>query len=480
MLLRQQDNYDGWPLESIVPDRAAFISFLQERWPIFIDRLVGQTKADFKQNELSCSFQVPGPSDLPFEHDDIRVYIDNMFIEGILEAIPYEQIDQLTSSWVTIGLRTDNATILSRRMKALIDGLTQGIPKEDARHEEWLQFAKSWAELNCLILDPENTIQDADRKKINVLQSEVDSAFISWLEMRYASLVNLPPVPPVMLHHVPRYIARHIGDDKQHKAVFILVDGLSQDQWTVVRKELVKQRANYRFRESSVFAWVPTITSVSRQAAFAGKPPIYFPTSIHTTSKEPILWTQFWADHGLTQHAVAYVKGLGSGTLDKLEQILAHPRVRVIGLVVDKVDKIMHGMELGAPGMHNQIRQWASQPFMVEMIDILLDHGFRIYLSSDHGNIEAVGFGRPAEGAVADLRGERVRIYPDATLRTKVKDRFPMALEWTPLGLPESYLPILAPSRYAFVQENGRLVGHGGASLEEVIVPLVQIERIEK
>jgi hypothetical protein len=27
---------------------------------------------------------------------------------------------------------------------------------------------------------------------------------------------------------------------------------------------------------------------------------------------------------------------------------------------VDKVDKIMHGMEMGMAGMHNQVRQWAS------------------------------------------------------------------------------------------------------------------------
>jgi hypothetical protein len=78
---------------------------------------------------------------------------------------------------------------------------------------------------------------------------------------------------------------------------------------------------------------------------------------------------------------------------------------------------------------------------------------------------------------VADLRGERARIYPDPVLRRQVKDCFPDALEWPPIGLPEDYLPLLAPGRKAFVSEKKRLVGHGGASLEELIVPLVQIER---
>ena len=179
---------------------------------------------------------------------------------------------------------------------------------------------------------------------------------------------------------------------------------------------------------------------------------------------------------GLTQQEVAYTKGLGDGTLESVEEMIARPKTRVVGLVVDKVDKIMHGMELGAAGMHNQVQQWAGQPFMANLVDLLLENGFRVYLTSDHGNIEASGCGRPAEGAVADLRGERARIYPDSLLRGQVKKRFPDSMEWPPIGLPEGYLPLLAPGRSAFVREADRLVGHGGASLEELVVPLVRIE----
>jgi hypothetical protein len=157
--------------------------------------------------------------------------------------------------------------------------------------------------------------------------------------------------------------------------------------------------------------------------------------------------------------------------------VITHSRTRVIGLVIDKVDRIMHGMELGAAGMHNQVAQWSSQPFMANLIDLLLKNGFHVHVTSDHGNIEATGCGRPAEGAVADLRGERARIYRDSLLRKQVKGQFPDALEWPTVGLPDDYLPLLAPGRSAFVRESERLVSHGGASLEELVVPLVQIER---
>ena len=175
--------------------------------------------------------------------------------------------------------------------------------------------------------------------------------------------------------------------------------------------------------------------------------------------------------------AIGYAKGLGDGPLDGVGEILSRNDIRALGLVVDKVDKIMHGMELGTAGMHNQVRQWADEGFMAELLDKLLGDGFTVYLTSDHGNIEAEGRGRPSEGAVADVRGERARIYPDAVLRSRVQNQFPDAVAWPTIGLPEDCLALLAPGRSAFVREGERVVGHGGASLEEVVVPWIRIER---
>ena len=132
--------------------------------------------------------------------------------------------------------------------------------------------------------------------------------------------------------------------------------------WSVTA--LASRQPGFRFREQAVFAWIPSLTSVSRQAAFAGKAPIFFPNSIQTTDKEPALWAQFWADQGFTPNEVVYIKGLGDGSLENVSEALSHPKARIAGLVVDKVDKIMHGMEMGTAGMHNQVRQWAEQPYL--------------------------------------------------------------------------------------------------------------------
>ena len=75
-----------------------------------------------------------------------------------------------------------------------------------------------------------------------------------------------------------------------------------------------------------------------------------------------------------------------------------------------------------------------------------------------------------------DTYGKRVRIYSDPMLRDRVREEFPRAIPWPAVGLPDGYYPLIAPGRFSFVREGERPVAHGGASLEEVIVPLVEIE----
>lgn len=476
-LLRQSNIFDDWPLETLVSDREAFFAFLQERWPVFLDREAAKGASRVCEDGKSYDLSIGGPVELPFDHHDIRVYIDNLFVDGLLQSVSHEHGDTLSKTWLGIGVKTAPIEDRTRRLGKLIDSLQTSIPPEDAKHTDWFHFARGWAEKILLANEQAEAIPEPTGERIQNLQAEVDTAFTAWLFKRYAGLINLPPAPPVMLHHIPRFLSRQVDEDRSSKIALIVVDGLAMDQWLVVRDALASRQPDFRFREQAVFAWIPSLTSVSRQATFSGKAPIFFPNSIHTTDKEPALWTQFWSDHGLTPNEVVYIKGLGDGSLETVSEALSHPRARVAGLVVDKVDKIMHGMEMGTAGMHNQVRQWAKQPFMYALLDLLLDRGFRVYLTSDHGNVEAAGCGRPAEGALADLRGERVRVYPDAALRGKVKERFPSALEWGSIGLPEDYLPLLAPARQAFVQEKQRTVSHGGISIEELIVPLIRIER---
>jgi hypothetical protein len=58
-----------------------------------------------------------------------------------------------------------------------------------------------------------------------------------------------------------------------------------------------------------------------------------------------------------------------------------------------------------------------------------------------------------------------------------VARNFSFTHEWQPVGLPSGFYPLVAGGNNAFVKEGEIIVGHGGCSIEEVIVPLVKFER---
>ena len=474
--LQHSGTFESWPLESIVTDRNAFCAFLQERWPHFLDRISGNTQQSLQIPGL----ELGGPANLPFDNSDVRVYIDNLFLEGMLTPVCHKAADSLCNKWVAVGIRTDPEADKLRRIQGLIETSWNTIPKPEARHRDWSAFAYRWAELRVLWSETPALPRPEMGRRMAELRSEVDLHFSAWIDQRYAGLHNQPPEPPVMVHHLPRFLSRRISDSDKSKVALVVIDGLALDQWIVLRNTLAAQRPRFCFSEGSAFAWVPTITSVSRQAIFSGMPPFYFASTILATDSEPSMWTNFWTKYGLTKREVSFAKGLGASHRDNVREIVSMDGIRALGLVIDTVDKIMHGMKLGAAGMHSQVRQWTETGFVGGLLDTLFDAGYIVLLTSDHGNIEADGYGRPSEGAVADIRGERARIYPDPILRSRVLRQFPDAIAWPTVGLPEDCLALLAPGRSAFVRRGNRIVGHGGSTLEEVVVPMIEVERLAK
>jgi len=106
----------------------------------------------------------------------------------------------------------------------------------------------------------------------------------------------------------------------------------------------------------------------------------------------------------------------------------------------------------------------------------LLDAGYDVYLTSDHGNQESKGIGRISEGVLAEAHGERVRVYQDRIIRDQAAQKYSSFL-WPGDGLPEGYYVLTAKSGESFTMQNEVSVSHGGISLEEVIVPFVHITK---
>lgn len=472
-VLENSGNFKDWCLSIIVPDAEQFFTFIQERWPIFLNNL--NQSGQIKEDPAAYGLKAEGPLRLPFDHQDIKVYIDNLFVEGKLTPVDMPDIEIEKNSWILRGVSATKPESKEIRISRLFELIDAAKLSMESRYTEWTSFAMKWAELSALI-HAGNCGQN--KKRYNKISDRFNELFADWLESHYASLINLPPSKPAMVHHIPRCLARDIEDRKNVRIALLVIDGLSLDQWVTVRNIIKEQNRDLVLRESAAFAWIPTLTSVSRQSIFSGKPPIYFPSSINSTNSEEKLWKQFWEMNGVSKFDVAYKRNLGDGNAEAVIDGLINPsQTKVIGLVIDKVDKIMHGMQLGAAGMHNQIDQWCRGEYLVKLLNFLSKQGYEIWITSDHGNIESIGKGRPSEGVIAESRGERVRVYPTIELRAQISSLFNFAREWQPSGLPEDFFPLVATGNDAFINVGDSIVSHGGIAIEEVIVPLVKIER---
>jgi len=110
----------------------------------------------------------------------------------------------------------------------------------------------------------------------------------------------------------------------------------------------------------------------------------------------------------------------------------------------------------------------------------LLDSDFHVYVTADHGNVEAVGVGRPNQGVIAETRGERVRAYRSEALLAESASEYSGTIRLDVAGLPTNFMPLLAGGRTAFVPSGEQVVVHGGMSVEELIVPFVKVNYVKQ
>lgn len=470
------NRFAEWPLDLLLRNRGAFWAFLQERWPIFIRSTDGGRSV---LQETSGKLQYPGPELLPFGHDDVRVFIDNLFEEGILAPIAWAWEDAADKTWIRVGLIGRGEENTDLRFREILPGLSAGAPVSLSPPSDWLSFALRWGQARMLWHSASQGLQQDEREAFRNTAENISAEFSKWLTQTYPRIYNYPPATPVMVQHIPPYLSRLLDGGKAERVAFVLVDGLALDQWFTVKAAIKPKLGRVIMEESALFGWVPSITPVSRQAAFSGKLPLYFSESIMETSKDEERWRQFWNNRGLHPSEIGFFACRAEeGDASRLDEWIS-PDTRVLGVTLYKVDEIMHGMQLGAAGMHNQVKMWAESDALSDILGLLTMRGFTVMISADHGNTEAKGIGAPKQGVLCERRGERCRIFNEMRFAEECVSQVPGSAIWRHPGLPEQFIPVVAPHGSAFIQPGTRAVCHGGVSIEELAVPFIVIQKPE-
>lgn len=467
-----QDRFTQWSIGLLLRDRAAFFAFLQERWPLFIKATGG---GKHLVDEGKEPMRLPGPRSIPFGHHDVRVFVDNFFADGLLMPIAWDWNDAIDQRWIRVGLLDAEERNPSLRLGELLADLVKTVPKPDAQPAEWQKFSVRWGQARFLRTKLGEAVQAAEAETYNATEQVVRGNFLSWVEQTYPRIYNIPATTPAMVHHLPGYLAKMMEHGATRRVALVLVDGLALEQWVAIRDVIKPRLPSALFDESAVFAWAPTITPISRQATFSGKIPANFADTLLETSRDEQRWRQFWSGKGLYPHEVASIAIHGNpGDQLGMEDCVSAD-TKVLAVTIYKVDKIMHGMQLGAAGMLSQVELWAKGSFLVDLLDLLLTREFTVLITSDHGNTEATGIGSPKQGVLCETPGERVRLFSEARFADECVAKVPGSRVWSHPGLPPAFFPVVAPAGKAFVTKGTTTVCHGGDSIQELAVPFVVI-----
>lgn len=435
--------------------RSSALATLARRWvdqPIVVS-LIDEPREAHDLQQVWHDYVSEGSDEWVTDLGRANAEVAQLFAAGILEPVV---AGAPVAGWASVGVRQPSSEERARHL--LADAPSE--PPSDVAG--WYAVAEWWGDVRRLTAATPTELRESAWQT----WAELDAEFLTWLRARYGTLLSSAAKWPAAVHRVAHFLARRVRDGEAERVLLIVLDGLGHAQWAHLRERLPLEV----IEAGSTLALVPTYTTVSRQAIFAGDLPASFPDTLWTTQPEPRRWREHWSAEGFAVTGVAYHRAKGRLPHDHL----GFGDASVNGVVVNAVDDLMHTSELfGDAQLLANLNVWGKNGFLVDLVARATAEGIETWITADHGNLECIGSGSISEGVAIESTGKRLLRYPNRTLRDASAAE---GIIWEDIpGMPSTAEPLLfAAGRSAFT--NNRLsISHGGLSFDEVIVPLARV-----
>ena len=287
--------------------------------------------------------------------------------------------------------------------------------------------------------------------------TEINTRFQEHIEKDYNHLKNSSSIKgPKIVSKVLDYIDFNF---KEERVALIVIDGLSTWQYNLISPKLPGLK-----NENISYSWIPSITQLSRQAIFRGSNPI---NSYRQNPKsEERLWKDYWVKKKFNDFEIDY-------QYDKVN-FANLKSIKRLAIVYKDLDDYMHSSK-DYKDLLNLTENWLERKEIQKVITKLLSENFKIFITSDHGNIQAKGWrglsgieklGTNKSGSRSTrhieysenwLKDEFIANNPEIIKNIVMKDR-----------------SIYFKNDQSFSREE-TLVTHGGAHFLEVVVPFIEI-----
>lgn len=321
--------------------------------------------------------------------------------------------------------------------------LNQAKSVEDYR--AWFELAEKKATIDVT----------AAEHNVDIDTSELNRAFCAYAMKNFGKLsseINLES--PVMVSSVMDYIHDH-----SEKAAIIVMDGMSEFDWTILKRSF----AGICYRQSAAFAMIPSTTSISRQCLLSGK----YPSQLIEPWKQSKEKNEFYEcarKYGYKDNQIGYERGYDASF---------SAFVKCAAVIILDIDELVHAQYQGRIGMLNDDTVLMKQNKLAELTKRLLQDGFDVYITADHGNTPCTGLGRlTGTGVEVETRSHKMVVLKDFANKDSLIERYGL-LEYPKYYLPKDYDYLICNVGDSLDIKGENVMTHGGISLDEVVVPFI-------
>ena len=362
--------------------------------------------------------------------------------------------------------------------------------------EEWKEVYKTLVNWEVKL---EASGDNGMEEVFNMQKRDANTQFCKYVENNYEDWVSGETEAPIMSHNI---LQKRVFDSVGKEPVFLIViDNLRFDQWKILQP-LISEYFNVA-SEELFYSILPTATQYARNAMFAGLMPY------DIEKKHPDLWLNENDEGGKNMHEEALLASnlkrhnknvkmsyhkvikldFARRMVDKFNDLLNNDFNVLVYNFVDMLSHARTEMEVikeladDEAAYRALTKTWFEHSPLKEMLQKIAAKKIKTFLTTDHGTIKVEN----AIQIIGDrLTNTNLRYKVGKNLNYKEKE---VSLFKSPkdIKLPQENMT----SSYVFAKENDffaypnnynhyanyykNTFQHGGISLEEVIIPFIEL-----
>ena len=425
---------------------------------------------------------------------------EDIMNDAIASEISDYLIKPLNPNQILISVKKvlENKTIINQNLKSnytnFFNELSNNINSRNS-FQSWVEIYKNLIKWQ---LDFEKLIDNDFEEIFKSQRIDANKRFCDFIIENYQDWMNSKIERPIMSHDIMKNFVFPNLNDKP--VFFILIDNFRYDQWKVIEKYI--SNLFYIKVEKPYCSILPTTTEYSRNSIFSS----LLPLDISKTESD--IWNE--SDHGMNNHEFelldrnlkregfdikhSYTKIVhyddGLKMLKKLPNFLDYNLNSIVFNFIDMLSharsemKLFKNLAYDEKSYRSLTNSWFINSPLNKVLNFLSKNDVKVIITTDHGTVKV---NKPIKIVGDKNTNSNLRFKSGKNLNFNNDDLF-VCKNPENFMLPQENIS----TSYVFTRENQYLIypkdynyhvknfkdsfQHGGISMEEIIIPYIELE----